>query len=269
MARDERLATIFRRERRAGVELDAQRCRMRTQQGDRLDELVAGMSPAKLRIREVALVAERITEIILAGLGDAVELVVRDLLGQPIAGVFGEVKLLQRRMPVHADDLTNSPRHDLHVAAVELDAADLRVGGRRHADVAGRADVEVQPIVGPDRQIFPPVRLILRQIAVDDGGLRRVVEVVLDPVDLRYLRQLGDVERAVVQGDAIRPIKVLGDDLHLAFAVLLDNRIELVERAVADEDGALVAHTERARIGQSAGVDLGLEARRQFQHRQG
>jgi hypothetical protein len=37
------------------------------------------------------------------------------------------------------DNLTDTMRNDFRATAVEIDAADLRMGGRRHADVAGRA----------------------------------------------------------------------------------------------------------------------------------
>ena len=265
MARDESLAAVLRRERVPGVELDAERSGVRPQQGDRLGELVARMAPAELRIRNVALVAIGITEVVFARLGQPVELVVRQFLRHPVAGVLGEVELLERRVPVHADDLAHPARHHLDAAAVEVDTADLRVRLRRHADVARRADVEIQLVVGSDGQILPAVRLVLRQIAVDDGGLRRVVEVVLDLVDLRDLRQLGDVECAVMQRDAVRTIEVLGDDLDLAFAALVDNRVELVQGPVADKHGALVAQAQRARVRDAAGVDFDLEPLRHLQ----
>ena len=76
----------------------------------------------------------------------------------------------------------------------------------------------------------------------------------------------GDVERAVVEGETVRTIEAGGDDLGLALAAPLDDRIDLVAIAVAHEHGALVAEAERARVRQSADVDLDPEARRQLQH---
>ena len=106
-------------------------------------------------------------------------------------------------MPVHADDLPGTARDHLGVPAVEIDAADLRMGWRRHADIARRTDVEIQLVVRPDRQKFPPMRRIARQIVIDGGRLRRVVELVGDIVDLRDLVDFGDIERAVVESDAV------------------------------------------------------------------
>ena len=71
--------------------------------------------------------------------------------------------------------------------------------------------------------------LILRQIVVDEDRLRRIVEIVLDLLDLRNFRELRDVQRAVLEGEAIRPIEARVDRLDLAFAVLLDDRVDLVE----------------------------------------
>jgi hypothetical protein len=41
---------------------------------------------------------------------------------------------------------------------------------------------------------------VARQIVIDDDGLRRVVEIVLDLFDLGYLVNLSDVQRAVAEG---------------------------------------------------------------------
>ena len=64
--------------------------------------------------------------------------------------------------------LPNASRHDLRVAPVEIDVTELGVGGRRHADVAGRADVEIELVVGADGQELPAVRLVFGEIIVDD-----------------------------------------------------------------------------------------------------
>ena len=47
--------------------------------------------------------------------------------------------------------------------------------------------------------------LVLRQIVVDDDWLRRVVEVVLDLFDLRDSGELRDIQRAILEGQAVRP----------------------------------------------------------------
>ena len=62
---------VLRREHVAGVESHAERGRVRSEQRDRLGELVARAAPAEFRVRNVALVAIRKAEIVLARLGDA------------------------------------------------------------------------------------------------------------------------------------------------------------------------------------------------------
>ena len=61
--------------------------------------------------------------------------------------------------------------------------------------------------------------LLLRLIVVDNDRLRRVVEVVLDFFDLRDSGELRDIQRAILEGQAVRPIKSRVDCLDLAFAV--------------------------------------------------
>ena len=195
-----------------------------------------------------------------------VELVLRNVLGQPVALVLSEVQHLGDRVEVHSDHLPDAVRHDLHAAAVEIDAAELCVGRRWHADVAGRADVEIQLVVGPDGQELPAMRFIARQIVIDDGRLGRIVELGLDIVDLRDLVELGDVERAVVQRYAVRPPQAGEQRLDLVLAVLVDDRIDPVERAGADEQSALVIDPERARLRHPAGIDLDVEIPWHLQH---
>ena len=168
-------------------------------------------------------------------------------------------------MPVEADGVANALRDRLHAGAVEVDAAHGGVAFRRQAVVTGLPDLEVELVVGADGDVFPAVRLILRQTVEDDGRLRRIVEIVLDLVDLRELGQLHDVERAVLEGDAVRAVEPRGDDLHLALAALVDDGIDLVLQPRAHEHGALVAERERAGVGHAAGIDLDLESLRSLE----
>jgi len=69
VARDEDRVAIFGREHVAGIEPHAKRGCMRAQQCDRLGELVARVAPPEFLIGNLALVAVRIAEIVLAGLG--------------------------------------------------------------------------------------------------------------------------------------------------------------------------------------------------------
>src|SRR5207344_1503449 len=134
------------------------------------------------------------------------------------------------------------------------------------ADIAGRADVYVELIVGADPHELPAMRPVVREVVVDDDWRSRTVDGVLDPFELGDLGAFGDIERAIVERESVRTIETGGDDLGLAPAAPLDDRIDLVAIAVAHEHGAFVAEPERARVGQSADVDLDLEARRQLQH---
>ena len=85
------------------------------------------------------------------------------------------------------------------------------------------------------------MRLVLRQVVVDDLQLRRVIEIVLDLLGFRDLGQLRDVECAVLESQTVRPIEALIEDLNLALAILFDDGVDLVLEAAADEDRALIA----------------------------
>ena len=66
---------------------------------------------------------------------------------------------------------------------------------------------KIELLVGTDGEILPTVRLVLRQVAEDDGRFRWVVEVVFDLVDFGDLGELCDIERALVQDDAVRAME--------------------------------------------------------------
>ncbi len=51
-----------------------------------------------------------------------------------------------------------------------------------------------------------------------------------------------------------------GNHLHLALAVLGDDGVHLVLHAARDENGSLVAESQRARVGNAGRIDLDLEA---------
>ena len=73
--------------------------------------------------------------------------------------------------------------------------------------VAGLPDRNIQLVVGSDGDELPAVGFVLGQVVVDHGRLRRTVEIVLDLVDLGDLGKFGDVERAVLERDAVGPIE--------------------------------------------------------------
>src|SRR5215472_16856780 len=168
-------------------------------------------------------------------------------------------------MEVHAHDLPNPAGDNFGAATVQIYTANLRVRRRRHANIAGGAHLEIELVVGSDGQIFPAVRLIAWQVAIDHDRFGRIVEVVLDVLDLRYFIQLGDIERTVFEGQTIGPEQRAGEQrLHLAFAIFFRNRIDTVEQARTYENRSFVAARERSRVHHPTGVDFELKALRHF-----
>src|ERR1700730_1383925 len=96
VASNEDRVVVFLREHLSGVEAHTERCAVRPELRYRFGELVAAMPPAELRVGNVAAVAIRKAEIVLARMEQAVELVVRLIFGQPVALVLGEIQHLHR-----------------------------------------------------------------------------------------------------------------------------------------------------------------------------
>src|SRR5262249_614479 len=159
--------------------------------------------------------AVRIAEVQAFLRGD-VETIARDVFAQPVTPVRREVELLRHRMPVEADAVAYAVRPVLEPGTIGVHARDVGVGGGRATDVAGRADVEGELAGGPEGQVLPAVRRVLRQRLVDDLHLGRAVELALDAFHLRDAVDLGDVERAVLESDAVRQVQALGDRFHFA-----------------------------------------------------
>src|ERR1044071_1237691 len=88
---------------------------------------------------------------------------------------------------------------------------------------------------------------MVEKVAVDDDRLRRVIEVVLDHLELGDLGPFGDVERTLMERQAVGPVQPRSNDFGFALSILLDDRVNLVENARADEDGTLVADPQRDR----------------------
>jgi hypothetical protein len=98
--------------------------------------------------------AIRLAEI-LADLGHAIELVVGQIFGEPIAAIVGEVEVLGFRIPVKSDAVANAECDDFGAAAVEIDAANLPVILVMQDIVARLTDLHIELVVGTDRQELP------------------------------------------------------------------------------------------------------------------
>ncbi len=123
------------------------------------------------------------------------------------------------------------------------------------ADVAGRAHRHVELAVGADLDELPAVRHVARELVVDLHRRGRIVELGLDVVVAGDLLRGRHVERALVELDPVREHQLLGDHLDLTLAALVDERVDLARSEQrADEDGALVALPQPARV-----EDLGRE----------
>lgn len=87
------------------MELHAERRGVRPEQRHRLHVVVAALAPTELGVGEIALMAIRIAEVILARFADPVQFVVGHVLAEPVALVVGKPPLAGLRMEVEANVL--------------------------------------------------------------------------------------------------------------------------------------------------------------------
>src|SRR6202166_2225948 len=163
----------------AGIELHAERRHMRAEIEYRRGEFRTFVTHRELRIRQVALVAIGIAEM-LARLRDHVELVARQVVADPVAGVFSEPVFSGARIDVAADAVAHAERHQFGVAGLGIDAADLRDAGRRDADVEGRSERNVEPAILVGGEVLPAVGAIGRHVVIDPFAIAELGKVVYD-----------------------------------------------------------------------------------------
>src|SRR5262249_1307995 len=142
---------VVGRELIASVELHPKRGDMGAEQGYRWRKLGAFVPHGEFRIRNIALMAIWITEVF-ADARDAIELVIRAFVAQPIARVFAEPVLTGARIDVAAHTVTDAERDDFREPVRRVDTPDLRGRGRRQALVAGRSNGHIEPAVLIERQ---------------------------------------------------------------------------------------------------------------------
>ena len=265
MLGDEDIVFILGRELLAGVKTHAQRRYVRTDLHDRLVEFVAGTATAEIRIEQVALVAERIA-IVGALLRQAVQRVVRQFVIDPVAAIVGEPQFLGHGVKIHADAVAHAMRYRLQDIGLHVQPHDGGVGHRWRRDVGWRADLEVQVIaVRAQAHEFPAVRFILGQGVEHHHRCRRIVEIGFDIVVAADLRQFGDIQRAILEDHAVRPVQTLGNYLDFAFAILVDHRIHVAGETRADIQHPSRRQRHRTGIRHAGGIQLDLESRRRLQ----
>ena len=88
--------------------------------------------------------------------------------------------------------------------------------------------------------------------------------MALDVVNLGNLVQLGDIERAIMDGDAVRPAQLRQYRFDLGPTTAVGHRIDPVEQPSADKHRSPIADPQRARLGHAAGKDLDVEVLRQL-----
>ena len=180
----------------------------------------------------------------LADFRHPVEFVLGHVFRGPVASVVGKIQLLVFRVPVETHGIANTTCDHLGAAAVEIHPPDLSVGIVMEHVIAGLSDRDIQLVVRPDGDELPAMCFVFGQVVIDHRRLGRIIQNVVDLLDLGNFRQLGDVKRTVLERDAIWTVKARRDNLNRSLPVLVDDGIDLVDEAAADKHRALVAHRQ-------------------------
>src|SRR5580658_3058665 len=161
-------------------------------------------------IEYVSLVAIGVAEIF-TGLRHQIELVAGNVVAEPVARVLAEPQFACSRIDGAADAVANPDRPQFRIAVFRVDAPDLRCAAWRQALVARRPDRYVQLAVLANRDVFPAMRRIGREIVIDDLALPEAVKVILGVLPSINLVDVDDIERIVVERDAGRLAQALDD----------------------------------------------------------
>ena len=260
---DEGGVLVGGREHAARIEADAERAGVRAHGGGRHGDADAGSGPLDRPVCDaLGMAVGEAVEGTLGVLAHAVQLILGPKVAHPVRTIVREPQLLGLRVPVETDRVAHAARHDLDVGAVQVLAPDLAVQAAIDlAQVARRADGNVELLVRPDAGELPVVVRRLGQVdLVADIRRLRIVELVLDAVETQRLVDRDDVERAIVEGEAVGLLLALDDHLDAALAALVGDGVDLADHAGANEDRALVAAPQRARARNAVRPQLHLEA---------
>src|SRR5450759_3953910 len=263
---DEDLAAVLGGEHRTRVEPHPERRDVGAQLEGRRAEALAGKLLAELRVGDVSSVAVREPEVE-AGVRREVQLVGGAVVSEPVAPVVREPQLLRLGMPVETDRVPHAAGDDFEARTVGPEARDRGVRVAAPADVAWRADRDVEEPVRPERDELPAVVRILRERVRHDDRRRRALQPFFDAVEAEEAGDFHDVERAVPHGDAVRLVQVLREreDLPGARPVArVHDGIDGPGVARPDEERPAGAHRHRARARNRVAVDRDPETRREL-----
>src|SRR6185503_6705651 len=159
-----------------GVEAHAEGRHVRAKEPGWRGELRARAPRVVLGVAQAVAVTEGKAEV-LARAREAVQLVGRLVVAEPVAPVVGEPELAGLRLEVEADAVAHAARDHLGTAARNIELRDGRMQqtGRR-ADVARRADGHVETTVRTERDELPAVVSVGRVGVADHLGLWRLLQ---------------------------------------------------------------------------------------------
>ena len=191
-----------------------------------------------------------------------VQLVGRDQVAQIVAAIVGEEHLAGHGMPVEADRVAHPAREDLEPVAVGIHPDDRALEAGDLADVAGRADRDIELAVRSEAGVAPAVVAEIRQHAGRHHDLDLAVRLEADDPVL-----LGHEETPVRRGQAVGCLQPGGDVQHAfgdAVAVAVEDGVE-VGLARADIDLATTVRDRQRARARHLGEHLDREARRQIE----
>ena len=178
----------------------------------------------------------------------AVELVGRDQVAQLVATVVSEEQLARQRMPVEPDRIAHAASEHLELVAVRAQPHDRAFEAPHLADVARRADGDVQPPVGAEAGIPPAVVAKVREHARRHHDL--ALPGAIEAADLVLLdheqRAIGGERQAVGH---LEPARELDHLVGEAIALRIADGEHLVAPRPDVDAAPLLGDDQRARPG--------------------
>jgi hypothetical protein len=220
------------------------------------------VSRAELRVDDVLGVAIRKPEVH-ARPWRAIELVIGNVVAHVVAPVVGEPELVRLRIPVEADAVAYAARENLHAGSVGFEARDRGIRGVAQANVAGRADGNVEEAVGTETDELPAVQRVVWIAVVEHDRVRRMLEVALDVVIAEDSPCVGHVEGAVAERDTVRRGETRSDHQSVvtdAVVVSVDDGVNHARTLGADEERSILAERHLASVLRAAREEADVEA---------
>ena len=248
------------------VKRDPQRRGMRWKLVSRSNRggLFVGGYATKVRIRATRTV--HVGPAVEAAFGHFIEFARRVVIAQQVASVVGGEKRTGARLPGEIDRIAQSRGISGSGGTIEFIAQHGGAGFQLFARVAARSKRHIESVVRTDVHGLTPMVATLGQARHDFLGHTRGCALRCSKADTRNTSTFADVEPAVVQRQAVRPVKTLKQHIRTRGSPIgsAGKQEDLAFTRRAHQQIAHVGHRHQTSVGNSCCPDLDVETVRQL-----